>query len=75
MERVLTPGDDKLLRHGIRSVRSRTARLRDYFPQMDTAAFTDRLETELLRRITMECPGRSICRETVVIAGAAGMSV
>ena len=61
MERVLTPGDDKLLRHGIRSVRSRTARLRDYFPQMDTAAFIDRLETELLRRKNVECPGKSMC--------------
>jgi lipoate-protein ligase A len=49
MDRVLTPGADKLVRHGIRSVRSRTARLRDYFPQMDTGAFMDRLENELLR--------------------------
>ena len=62
MARVLTPGEDKLLRHGTRSVRSRTARLRDYFPHMDTAAFINRLETELLQRKIVECPGKSMCK-------------
>ena len=45
MARVLTPGEDKLLRHG-----------------MDTAAFINRLETELLQRKIVECPGKSMCK-------------
>lgn len=48
MERALTPDADKLARHGVSSVRSRTGELAPYLPQFaDTAAFMRALETYL----------------------------
>ena len=49
MERVLTPSAEKLGRHGVRSVRSRVACLRELMPEMTAEDFLLQLETELLR--------------------------
>lgn len=44
MDRSLTPGADKLARHGVSSVRSRTGELAPYLPQFgDVSAFQDAL--------------------------------
>lgn len=44
MEKILTPDSDKLRRHGVASVRSRTGELAPYLPQFaDATALTDAL--------------------------------
>ena len=44
MEKILTPSADKLRRHGVASVRSRTGELAPYLPQFaDASALTDAL--------------------------------
>ena len=48
MERALTPDADKLARHGVPSVRSRTGELAPFLPQFsDVTAFRDALEAYL----------------------------
>lgn len=48
MDSFLTPDADKLARHGVSSVRSRTGELAPYLPQFaDAAAFTDALASFL----------------------------
>ncbi|MDO5703064.1 MAG: lipoate--protein ligase family protein, partial [Lachnospiraceae bacterium] len=54
MEHVLTPSVTKLERHAVRSVKSRTVRLREFMPDTDTDAFMDLMERELLRIISGE---------------------
>ena len=50
MERALTPAAEKLARHGVPSVRSRTEELAPYLPQFaDVTAFQDALELFLKR--------------------------
>jgi lipoate-protein ligase A len=53
MERALTPDPDKLARHGVASVRSRTGELAPYLPQFaDAGAFADALAHFLERQKT-----------------------
>jgi len=39
LEQVLTPPSDKLARHGVASVRSRVANVREFLPGMDFGTF------------------------------------
>ena len=57
MERALTPDADKLARHGVPSVRSRTGELAPYLPQFaDVAAFRDALAVFLRGESAAERP-------------------
>lgn len=65
MERALTPDPDKLARHGVASVRSRTGELAPYLPQFaDAGAFADALAHFLERQKTQRDsrPARRIPR-------------
>ncbi|MDO4619628.1 MAG: lipoate--protein ligase family protein [Lachnospiraceae bacterium] len=49
MEQVLTPPEEKLLRHGIRSVRSRVTNLAPFFEHIPAESFLQLLQDALLR--------------------------